>query len=297
MMKSIKLSSVKFASSIFISLLAFDSIAQTPYIIIGDTTSPGITRVNLGNKRILKYDLGYLDYPIDIDNNGKSDLIFKMNLYTGAGAYGSSSSLWTYDQLTIVSGATTEYLINLNSTPHDTTTRPGTMVQVFNALDTLYADSCNDSINFFSYFDHSGSGYSESYIRGWSGSGIHYFGIKKIINNVSYLGWFKINVQSSIDIILMEYAIQKLPVGINELHETTASLYPNPSSNIINISGINCKKIEIYNALGTIVLTEENKNNASLFSVNIQDLKPGMYFTKITEQGKEGYGVKKFIKQ
>lgn len=274
-MKSIKLSSVKLALSIFICLFAFDSIGQTPYIIIGDTTVCPAVTMNSSITIQKIYDV-YTLFSIDIDNNKLPDFIFKT--YTTWSKYEMTShtKFFVTSEDSVLFAWNKQYPNSL-------------MLHDYNFNDTLYADSCKHPTGNFAWY----TGFiQDSYY--WVGT--YYAGIKKRVNNISYLGWLKVDIQNT-DVTILEYAIQKLPVGINELHETTASLYPNPSSDLLNISGINCKKIEIYNALGAVVLAEENKNNASLFSVNIQGLEPGMYFTKITEQGKEGYGVKKFIKQ
>ncbi|ANW95380.1 hypothetical protein AXE80_03395 [Wenyingzhuangia fucanilytica] len=71
----------------------------------------------------------------------------------------------------------------------------------------------------------------------------------------------------------------------------TIKLHPNPASNIFNIDGANNATIRLYNANGQLVLTMQNKDNQNL---NINHLKPGLYFVEISNQN--GKHVTKLIK-
>ena len=68
------------------------------------------------------------------------------------------------------------------------------------------------------------------------------------------------------------------------------SIYPNPSTNTLNISGVsNIVNIKIYNLLGQMV--QENTNT----TIDVSGLKAGNYFMKI-ETG-EGVVSKRFVKE
>ncbi|MFM7895964.1 MAG: T9SS type A sorting domain-containing protein, partial [Flavobacterium sp.] len=71
-------------------------------------------------------------------------------------------------------------------------------------------------------------------------------------------------------------------------------VYPNPASNVLNISNANnyeIKNISVVDINGRVV-----KNQAgSLTQINVSDLNAGVYF--VTIEAAEGKTTKKFIKQ
>ena len=72
------------------------------------------------------------------------------------------------------------------------------------------------------------------------------------------------------------------------------SLYPNPTSSILNISNnnnFNIKNISITDINGRVVKNQEG----SLTQINVSDLNAGVYF--VTVDAEEGKTTKKFIKQ
>lgn len=80
----------------------------------------------------------------------------------------------------------------------------------------------------------------------------------------------------------------------NEFIETKFSIYPNPTSSILNISNSNnveIKAISVFDINGRLV---KNQNGA-LTEINVSDLNAGIYF--VTIETAEGKATKKFIKQ
>lgn len=76
-------------------------------------------------------------------------------------------------------------------------------------------------------------------------------------------------------------------IGLNETSKNDVSIYPNPSSDNtyinINLTEDSNVSIEIYNAVGQLVKTIDRTNMQSgenLMSINISDLKAGMYIVK-----------------
>jgi len=61
--------------------------------------------------------------------------------------------------------------------------------------------------------------------------------------------------------------------------ENNISIYPNPSTGIINISGAENSRVEILNSIGVVVFT--NNNISSTETINISDFNNGTYFVKI----------------
>jgi hypothetical protein len=80
----------------------------------------------------------------------------------------------------------------------------------------------------------------------------------------------------------------------NEFSESKFSIYPNPTSSILNISNPNnveIKNISVVDINGRIVKNQSD----SLSQINVSDLNAGVYF--VTIEAAEGKTTKKFIKQ
>lgn len=71
--------------------------------------------------------------------------------------------------------------------------------------------------------------------------------------------------------------------GINEL-EDAVSVYPNPTINKVYIEGSRLKKIEVFNVMGVLVLSEEISDSHT--EIDLQHLSAGIYCLRIyTEDG------------
>ena len=87
-------------------------------------------------------------------------------------------------------------------------------------------------------------------------------------------------------------------VGINEFNTTPSwKIQPNPAQSNITLSDTNTfnGKIEILNLLGEIVLSEtlfENNNP----SINVDQLKNGVYFIRYYDNETKTYSTNKLIK-
>ena len=80
--------------------------------------------------------------------------------------------------------------------------------------------------------------------------------------------------------------IHQQTVGIDELELTNVSVYPNPATNVlyVNLSSINYS-LEVINLMGEVVLKVENKSNTT--SLELSNLKSGVYYLKISSEGKQ----------
>ncbi len=80
--------------------------------------------------------------------------------------------------------------------------------------------------------------------------------------------------------------IHQQTVGIDELELRTISVYPNPATNVlyVNLSSINYS-LEVINLMGEVVLKAENKSNTT--SLELSNLKSGVYYLKISSEGKQ----------
>jgi len=62
-----------------------------------------------------------------------------------------------------------------------------------------------------------------------------------------------------------------------------SSVYPNPVNDLLNVSAINIYKVELFNALGSKVLSEKALNENS-HSINMSNLAKGIYLLKIYDK-------------
>jgi hypothetical protein len=79
-------------------------------------------------------------------------------------------------------------------------------------------------------------------------------------------------------------------LGIDDQNFTNISIYPNPTSNTLFITGNETPiAVAIYNVLGKEVLSLKNTNN-----INVQALPSGVYVIRISDGA--GQANRKFIK-
>jgi hypothetical protein len=104
---------------------------------------------------------------------------------------------------------------------------------------------------------------------------------KNIIDSnivINESGCFDINNNGDIDILFrgineVGWYKNKNGVNIEEINQTSFTIYPNPTKNTITIqTEFEITKIELYNNLGQLVLTENNKK-----TINILNLAKGVY--------------------
>jgi hypothetical protein len=75
-----------------------------------------------------------------------------------------------------------------------------------------------------------------------------------------------------------ESTFQTETVGVGEL-ENSLRLYPNPTSNVLNIEGEGMVSVEVYNTVGQRIMAQEVNGNKA--QVNTESLNNGMYFIRI----------------
>ena len=76
----------------------------------------------------------------------------------------------------------------------------------------------------------------------------------------------------------LETTFQTWMEGINEL-ESSLKIYPNPTSNLLNIEGEGMASVEVYNTMGQRVMVMEANGNA--IQLNTANLSNGMYVVRI----------------
>lgn len=115
-------------------------------------------------------------------------------------------------------------------------------------------------------------------------TGAHYFRFQ----NIS-----PANATGTHAIIIDNFVVTEV-LGTDEFSESKFSIYPNPTSSILNISNTNnveIKSISVVDINGRIVKNQSD----SLSQINVSDLNAGVYF--VTIEAAEGKTTKKFIKQ
>ena len=75
-----------------------------------------------------------------------------------------------------------------------------------------------------------------------------------------------------------ETTFQTWMEGVDEL-ENTLKVYPNPTSNVLNIEGEGMDNIEVYNTIGQRVMSIEVTGNST--QINTESLNNGIYFLRI----------------
>ncbi len=123
--------------------------------------------------------------------------------------------------------------------------------------------------------------------------------IDNMYQNHSPIFAIDINGDNKLDIVSSSSVNRKLAwyenLGSLSVHQNNTidfSIYPNPSKGIINIkSDMNISHIKVYNQLGALVLSIQNKHQ-----IDISSLSPGIYFIKAIDD--DGSAVtKKIIKK
>jgi len=86
-------------------------------------------------------------------------------------------------------------------------------------------------------------------------------------------------------------------VSIKDIEENTINIYPNPASDFISVdlsvttlNGVDVPNIQIFDVLGTKVMTVKTQNFVSLQNIDVSVLPPGVYFLRVGDR------MMKFIK-
>lgn len=89
---------------------------------------------------------------------------------------------------------------------------------------------------------------------------------------------------------------QNAEVGIEENAMAAVGMYPNPTSDILNLSVANGNNftVDVYDAIGNLVLTKAVSDENSTY-INLSSLNGGIYFVKVSNAGVQS--VKRVVKQ
>jgi hypothetical protein len=245
-----------------------------------------------------KNDESYLN--IDTDNNGTVDFRITTEGYDSGTHKYYTTTFEALDNSTFA----IDTVIGHSQHPDSSLTPvdeyfPAPVVKMYNEHDVIYANECAESKRFimssYSCGSYDGVHPSTQEVKAWI-SGMHYIGIKKVIQNKTYLGWIKLEVVNQQEVYLDSYTRMG---AVEPLTNSTMDdfIYPNPTRSLLNIAGVSTSKVDFYNILGSLVFTAENPNNNIPFTLDLADLSKGVYIAKITQNGSEKVITRKIVKQ
>ncbi len=96
---------------------------------------------------------------------------------------------------------------------------------------------------------------------------------------------------------LKEVPPNVIALSVNEQLATKFNLYPNPATNVVNITNVEnmqVNQITVYNLAGKQVSTQDYNNQAEIH-LNVENLASGTYLLYL--QTAQGTAVKQFIKK
>lgn len=97
-----------------------------------------------------------------------------------------------------------------------------------------------------------------------------------------YLGFHAYSDANQFYIALDDVQITDVTgVGVNELINTSINFYPNPTTGIVNVSGLNDAQIIVYNVLGEEVIN--TLNNSASAKIDLSSFNTGNYIIKVIE--------------
>ncbi|WP_075603495.1 T9SS type A sorting domain-containing protein [Saccharicrinis aurantiacus] len=79
------------------------------------------------------------------------------------------------------------------------------------------------------------------------------------------------------------FYLERIATSLEEINELTISVYPNPTTGLVNIS-TEVEKVEVYNVSGSLVKVV---NGPALTGFDISDLSNGLYVLKVTDSNNE----------
>jgi len=111
------------------------------------------------------------------------------------------------------------------------------------------------------------------------------------LNLTVYEGFTAANLAFGHQFITIVIDYNGTKIGVPRVDKSNFTIYPNPSSSNIFISGVNVTNIQVLDLMGKVVLTQNTPSN----ELNIESLPAGMYI--INALSDKGLVVQKIVKQ
>lgn len=111
-------------------------------------------------------------------------------------------------------------------------------------------------------------------------------------NQTIYIGVGVWSLPNNLDFDVTNFTVTPPALGIDDLHKDEIKLFPNPVTDMLNISGLkNVSNVAIYNMLGQEVIKQSKLENEQ---VDVSGLAPGTYLVKVnTDVATETYKIVK----
>jgi hypothetical protein len=281
-----------------ICMATFTSGAQSINSIRIESNSSSIVPLTKMIGPFPKNDESY--YNFDVDNNGIVDFRITTEGYDSGSKKDYTITFEALDNSTFATETVMGHLLYTDSTNTPVDVKfPSPIVKMYNEHDLIYADECTESKRFlmssYSSVSYDGVHPSKQIVNNWV-SGIHYIGIKKVIQNQSYLGWIKLEVVNQQEVYLDSYTRMHVIEPLT-LAPADAFIYPNPTTSLLNITGVAISKVDLYDVYGSLVLTTENLSGTVPFIVDLTPFSNGVYIVKISQSGSEKTIARKIVKQ
>jgi len=104
-------------------------------------------------------------------------------------------------------------------------------------------------------------------------------------NNISYYRLSQVDIDGTIK------KLETRSVDFSQNNENDFIIYPNPTSNYLNIKGANIENIKIFNSLGQNIYFRAKDYGDNIITINISDLPNGVFYVKNKDK------IKKIIKK
>jgi len=114
-------------------------------------------------------------------------------------------------------------------------------------------------------------------------------------------GTSMINVTSPVELTVTDeesgavvtYVVNAVPSSVQDFVIEVISFYPNPTTDVLNITATNIRTIEVINMMGTIVISTSGSGDSH--TLDVSNLSSGLHFVRVTTDA--GISVGRFIKQ
>lgn len=278
--------------------------AQNEYIIAGEYDS-SMTYFDIPNTILINdhpNSTEYFDFDLNID--GIVDYQFAISFYispSGGGGISIVINSFNDNEVSFYRIDSNYASIDSNSYIYRKIAKPFEQGEIINnscSFDTtsIYIDGSAGAPNGFPpmFWEYS--------IHDWRDLGDRCLGFRMNINDTVTYGWMKIQLLSSIEIVVEEYALSK-KINSNNIIEqnkkthTKLLLFPNPSNDYISIQLTNEEKISdisIIDIYGKIIYISVN-NNFENKRISISHLAKGAYLMKVSNS--ENCYYSKFLKE
>jgi len=286
---SMKITGRKFLFILTMVIIPSSIFSQVNNIIVGSSSS-SIYVIDMHDTALSSYDseFGCLAvvkyYKLDLDWNGIPDFTFTAYCYMGGMSDNDYIRLSSGDNASFSADSVTDDQGQIDSVLHCSYTQNLVpIVRMYNDSDTLFVSDCSQSQT-TSIANHNVWLYPitcvGNSVDNWI-SGVHYIGISKKINNVTYLGWIKVEVVSYDLIYFKEYALNNSIVDVPRHEQSSLSVYPNPATTNLFIRSDHCRKVEIYDIIGSLVKSIDPAVGNKEVSLDVTGFSPGVYFVRI----------------